>query len=597
MDENDPIVGSVNATELFGVTLRPVGAGFGGVVANGKARTISVHRTDEKLLPYIHDWNGENGQQSIQMPGLFKTFKFGRRVTLLLRSISNGGQTKIVKNINQGYPKIARALQQYLTINGNGETHFGHELMIWGEDPRQGIGGKPVMVTEIGSTVRDVLFRRPLHRIDLFDDATGVRDQLTWAAPRQVIWNADGYTIDNQRFVLWYGELLASRLPALLELGFDVLLSLEVCSDSMFTTCLIRNVGTDQRINALNERLKDLGKWEWITGKAIQKAFKYFVPGAAPFGDYRYQQDDPIEILRTVADSLSPVGDPMGDFAIGKVKGQSYRIDSKQFPTILWCGPTKEAGKTTTAGASAFTLTSNILWVSLTTTVNDPTTQWIKETNGKVVTLDLPDTTDGVSLDKEECSKRQEQLHAQDRKLPVRMGDDLYALWIKKQRIVFLPLVIRPQKDTIRYLNFVRFFLEEFRIRWEKWYQMTGERVLVVVDNLSTIIKGSDPLLGEIPVHVGRRLGLTIANQVSNGANRGILTWVLTHSPDDLKWVTDGFYGSFNLHVDMTDPTHLHTGLIHPSTGEKLVTLNTALTPELLKIFGRKETRGEETSE
>ncbi|HCC41877.1 TPA: hypothetical protein DEP93_00185, partial [candidate division WWE3 bacterium] len=60
-------------------------------------------------------------------------------------------------------------------------------------------------------------------------------------------------------------------------------------------------------------------------------------------------------------------------------------------------------------------------------------------------------------------------------------------------------------------------------------------------------LSDDDPLLGSIPEATGRNLGILLNWMVSNGRNVGILTRILTHSKDDLDYITTGLYRQFGL--------------------------------------------------
>lgn len=82
-------------------------------------------------------------------------------------------------------------------------------------------------------------------------------------------------------------------------------------------------------------------------------------------------------------------------------------------PTILYTGPSKTGGKSTTAAYHALQMGPNLIWVDLTPSPLDGVRRWAKKLDGRLLLLDLPDV-EFSSDSKDSLQYRQEELYRQD---------------------------------------------------------------------------------------------------------------------------------------------------------------------------------------
>ena len=475
------------------------------------------------------------------------------------KSISNEHRTLFLDEVQEwALPRKLRQLS-------------GHDLLIWGPEEQVvpaaheeslALHGKIVGYRQYGPVLRSVIDGVAMDMSNTPEDPfTGSMDPVWYAAPLNVIWHYRYYELPHidKSFAFFSGVFKKpEEISQALELG-DLLIRAENVGRVMYFTAVLRvEVSTNGKAPDFStpaKILSKLGKWELRTGNDIRTAFLAFIPGSAVLQEWhRHSISSKVDqTLQSFTRSLRTTGDRNGNYIVGINNGQPLLLDYRVRPSILYVGPSK-TGKTTKALEEALETTKNVVWLPLTAGEFEAAPKVFELFGGKVIPLNLPDAyslNEGKNgrFRREANIEEQEKLHTEDRELAQKIVLELEASWEMKGRVVGLPLTFKIESgDTIRLYSFYDHFLKAFRDLWKRRYEKTGEWAVVVADNFSALrLSEDDPILGSIPEATGRNLGILLAWMVSNGRNVGILTRILTHSKDDLDYITTGLFRQFGL--------------------------------------------------
>lgn len=618
------------AKQILGITVKPArypqGEQPAAIFKSGPIdeRSVAVHLSDYRLRPYQH----ADEETGVLMPGLFRAFSYKRDFSILLSSVPahiaefERHLSSMEKEVSDAHRQFLNAIREWAGLAGLASRRSRY-LWIWGasdamvpKSPEDTLGlrGHVIRYPEAGPAIRAAIHRLPLEISDLTPDPTSKEYQhLVHAAPLDVVFRWSHYEIENRAFAFWKGHnLTPSTLKAILAGPFDALMRLEFSDvdKKVYVTYCVRaetNVRDLAAFDKLSDLLHSVGKFERVKGwNAIKTAFQAFLPGSAPLPESWFHHVISVKntkpILQAIADAINVVGDQRGTLLIGKSKGQPYLVNPTYNPSMAFIGPSKMSGKSTTSAVLALHHNGRrLIWMPLTLTEGDSAPNWTKRFEGTVV--ELPDVTDAQELlyanrqtshvDTAAVRQKQEELHIADRKVAENICDQLFDNWRKHGKVMgpvtFLP---KGRKETLRLYNLYEHFLISYRILYKDWYGGTGEHCLVVVDNLSTLreLTEADAVLGRLPADVGRNLGTGIGWLISNGANIGIHTWILTHEKSDLEWIASGLSKHVGRYIMMGEKDEHVTARVENHVGEVLVDpLVITLPYPLLAITERRE--------
>jgi hypothetical protein len=555
---------------------------------------------------------------------------------------------QLASTVNEPYASFLDAVESY----GNPSRSIGETitraLFIWApaqdmipNDPNEetaSLHGRIVRYYEAGDAIRKAILRLPPRFKKLRPDpVTRVLDHCAYACPRHLVTHGDYISVGRKAYAYFLGELNQENISSLMAQNLDILIQMRLVGRYYYLTTVIRAEVDKNNLAGLNEVGEMLqanyGKWDRLEGPDVLTAFRAYIPGSAPVPEnwfYTHLDRKTYRpILASLSKSLNPVSDGNGVNAIGKVGRQTFVVDPKENPARLFTGTSKIAGKTTIAAFDALQYLPPI-WFPLTREIGGSHTMWgenfsqtpsidwntelIKEnliTPGpekslkRVIELRLPDAPTLIEAqsrdngrtritDNEKIRELQEKLHGQDRKLAERIVQKVFDKWSQYGTSVGLPLTFRIMTgNSTRVLNFYDTFLGIFREAHEGWFQKSGLFNLLVFDNFSTlnevIRRGPDMHLGRLSVDVAINLAARIGWLLSNGANIGLLTWVLTHNETDLDIISKGIYSHFGLHIKIKDKNQ-NAQVISPSSQEIITDkLNVWLPPHFVNVVGRNE--------
>jgi len=555
----------LTAQEFLGIKVRPgenSAATITSYTRDTVKRAVAYHRSsnfyDDSLLNLRRVFDHTN-----DFTFLVRTVRESPRAYIkhleMEKSVSNEHRTLFLEEIQEwALPRKLRQLS-------------GHDMLIWGpkeqvvpvaHEETAALHGKVIGYCQLGPVLRSVIDGAPMDMSDTPEDPfTGSMDPVWYAAPLNIVWRDRYYELPhiNKAFAFFSGVFKKpEEVSSALELG-DLLIRAENVGRIMHFTAVLRvEMDTNGKVpdfSATARILSKLGKWELRMGSDIRTAFLAFIPGSAPIKEW-HRHSIAVEVDQTLhgfTRCLRSTGDRNGNYIVGINNGQPLLLDYRVRPSILYVGPSK-TGKTTKALEEALETTKNVVWLPLTAGEFEAAPKVFELFGGRVIPLNLPDAYadrqgSNGRFRKEVIMEQQEKLHAEDKVLALKIVEELDYSWEMKGRVVGLPLTFKIESgDTVRLYSFYEHFLKAFRDLWKRRYEKTGEWAVVVADNFSAIrLSDDDPLLGSIPEATGRNLGILLNWMVSNGRNVGILTRILTHSKDDLDYITTGLYRQFGL--------------------------------------------------
>lgn len=607
-DNKDLQVKNIKAARLLGLNVRPRrGQPSAAVfISGGVGRSVAIHSSDYYLAPYVVE---DDSGKKFKIPGLFKAFSHDNDISLSLVSAPavlkpfEDHIAQVSLEVNNEQRRVLSEILKWAKTVGSGPRRSRY-LFIWGPSDamvgsrgqeKLGLNGRLVTYPEAGSALKATIYRRlpNLYSIEP-DPVSGEIHQLAHAAPEKMFfrWKSH-YEFDNRCFGHWKAHnLTAVDLRAVLREPFDVTFRLIYDGKTLYVTCCLRAETPIDNLVAfddIHEMLNDLGetKWERVKGRDLFTIFQLSLPGADSLPDsfnrHPVSANDAYGILEAIADAINVVGDPHGTLMLGMAKGnQAYTIKPRARPGIAIIGPSKVSGKSTLEGAYAVQYGRRFVWVNCEANEYDAARYIIRDFDGYVHKLDLLDAyhilhTDQPSfkLDTASIQKQQSELHVSDKPKAESEAERVFDT-LKKHGSVATASILpygfeyATAAATVRDINYLRWFLYAFGEFWSYWYKRTGEIILFVVDNLSALRRYSDtdPILGTIPYDTAHNLAIAFSHFVSNGANVGIHTHVLTHSEEDLEWVTGGLAKHFGLIERLGLDEHLTAQVIGP--GEEI---------------------------
>jgi hypothetical protein len=482
-------------------------------------------------------------------------------------------------------------------------------------------GGKVLNSINAGSGLHSLVYGLPPRLNDIsHDPMTGDTRHLDYASPRSVVFGDDHVVIDNQwSFYFWDGGQISSKnFAKLLQLPVDICLRLEFQRGTpfLFVTPLLRwkvRKGDSQSVLSMSEKLLEISNWKLVTGPDLEVAWRAFFPGGpnlpGRFGRHSvrgWASVSPSGILQQVAEAIIPVGDPNGTLVLGHVgNGAPYLVDLNLYPSLAFAGPSKEAGKSTIMQVLAAQAKKAVVWVDLTASRLDRAATRIREEDGKVFELFLPDALDVLRNEgnnnpaNNEVIDRQLRLHVEYGKIAEDHVGELVKEWKKYGFPTGSVAFVLKSGNTIAWLAYLDSFLNSLKKAMVDFYPQTGSDLLLVVDNWSHLAnqQKDHPVLGSLPWDTAVNLARTINWFVTQGANAGIRIWIAIQNVDDFKKVIGDVIQSFNFLFKMGEDTGHLAKLINPQTGEVEVTLDQHLTHPLLGFVERIKLKGEEDEE
>jgi len=638
----DPVGGVSNghnedtsATWLFGgLRVLPSKVVDGGeiqatFVGKSGVSSVVVFTDGSTLSPYPFDaGNGE----VVEVPALFKLPEMGcynLRLVLTCHPLMFGrffgNMSRLAEGANDYRRSFLDAIKRWAVETDDGSIHIARTLWLFAPTNfvsrfSSVFGGKVLTSSNAGSGLHSLVYGLPPRLNDIFHDPmTGDARHLDYASPRSVVFGDDQVVIDNQwSFYFWDGGQLSSKnFAELLKLPVDICLRLEFQRGTpfLFVTPLLRlkvRKGDSQSVLSMSEKLLEISNWKLVTGPDLEVAWRAFFPGGnlpGRFGRHSVRGWASVSspgILQQVAQAITPVGDSNGRLVLGHVGRTPYLIDPKFYPSWVFEGPSKKSGKTTILPVLTAQEGRVEFWFDLTSSLLDRTRERIAAEGGVVFSVDLPDAL--VALRREDPSRRwsneeilekQRQLHVDYGKLAERHVGELIEEWKKygfPTRSVTFDVT---SGNTLGWLAYVDAFLVALRDEMVRWYQQTGQYILLVIDNWSHLkeLQKNDPILGSLPWDTGVNLAQTIDWFVSQGANAGIRIRIAIQNLDDFRQVIGDPYRSFALHFRMGKGVTHQVEVVNPQTGEVVAVLNQQLYQPLLGYVERLKPQGEEDEE
>lgn len=608
----------VTASKWLGVQVRPFTPGQGrrsyALVKNGQRHMgVAIHRTSRLLESFAFEYMHAGRKRVDSMPGLFKVFTHlkdpGEGVTFLLQShrVSYGSYNRhlsdLRQRVNPAYQEWLIAAQRWFNPQPGG-VEFSNSLVYWAPWesmlPMTDVGVTAALddsalltYPSAGPTLRQVLLRQPITGASLRPDPeSGVYDHHFFAAPRDVELGYKYWVLNGSARGYWAGFVTPQNLPQLLNLDLDLLLWIGKVGNHFYHRAVVQyevpaNKADD--LDGFGRQFNSLGKWERLVGTDVETARRAFMPGGqkipADWGhsllsDYR-------TVFSTIAESIRPAGEEKGTLPLGKngtPKGGTVFVSPISNPAIAVTGPSKLSGKSTTV--AAWTLQQRPpIWIALTVTHGDRASDWALKFGGSVISLPLLDAneimadealTQGIqpNLDRDLVQARQAALMGDDARNAREFAHKQLNDW-KKHGEALLPLVIQPEVVSVRYLGWVGVYLStllrEDGIR--DWFRRNGVHTQIVLDNFShlgTVLRsGSSGILGDSPVIAANNIAQIIGEMVTNGANMGVWTTVISHDRADFDVIAPDFYRRFGLAIELgLDESHQFGRIVRPMDGE-----------------------------
>jgi len=561
----------------------------------GLTKTISIHRDDRALRPFPFL---QGGIDKI-VPGLFGIAMRGVYDFTLYIPAYPVDLTIFYDRLRRNQeicPELAEfygSLRLWLTYSG-----VARELWVigpaYGVAPDAEVGGYVPRFDEAGKVLYSLIHGRPLFSGSVFPGPNGSSNHLRFAFPHShLVFRDDHIRLGRDLVAFWaYGQLEQDVLSQLLELKVDILLRLQFVPNTsiLYVTTCLRSVSRSlDDFDKLDQAISSFSNFSRVTGPDLQEVWESFTLGRDlpnKFGLHSLPgwskvkiDDDPDSRdgpLATIANRIQSIGD--GDCEDGIILGFSgkapFEVRRGLRPTILYTGPSKTGGKSTTAAYHALQMGPHLIWVDLTPSPLDGVRRWAKKLDGRLLLLDLPDVE--FSSDKDSLQYRQDEQNVES------FLKELTDQWELNGHISGLPLAILPKQFSLRYLKWVDAFFKELRELMKSWHARTGEKVVLVVDNFSSLTyqPKEHTFLADSPFELARGVGQGLAWFVNNGANQGVMTSVVTHQPSDFEPLVGPLERAFSLHVACLSASHL-ANVFAPS-GEKLATLNMHLPPYVL---------------
>lgn len=611
----------VTASKWLGVRVKPFTPGQGSrsyaLVNNGQRQMgVAIHRTNRLLEPFALEYTHQGRKQVETMPGLFKVFMHlkdpGEGVTFLLQAhrIAYGSYNRHLNGLKQ---RVDPAYQEWLTSAQGwfnpqpGGVEFNQSLVYWAPWesmlPLNEVGVTAALddsallaYPSAGPTLRQVLFRQPVTGESLRPDPeSGVYDHHFYAAPRDVELGYRHWVLNGFARGYWAGFVDPKTLPQLLSLDLDLLLWVGKVGSHFYHRAVVQYevpVGKVDDLDGFGRKLNSLGKWERLTGPDVDTARKAFVPGGqkipADWGhsllpEYR-------RIFSTIGDTIRLIGAEKGTLPLGKngsPKGGTVFVDPFTNPAIAVTGASKRAGKSTSVAAMMLQQAPPI-WIALTVTQGDRAADWAVKFGGSVYTLALRDAHELLAdealaqgnqpnLDRDLVQAKQAELMGDDARDAREFAQRQLNDW-KKHGEALLSFVLQPGIVSVRYLGWVGVYLatllREDGIR--DWFRNNGVHTQIVLDNFShlgTVLRsGSNGILGDTPVIAANNIAQITGELVTNGANLGIWTTVISHDRADFDIIAPDFYRRFALAVELgLDESHQFGRLVRPMDGEIVI--------------------------
>lgn len=619
-----------SASDFLGLTVRP-GQGKGEPIAKftnwGDDRAVAVHWSDHYLQPFLVE---NEDEEKVEVPGLFRGFTHHHEMTLNLVSAVFENKAyeehieEISKEVNEEQRRVLGEILKWFKTEGTGPRRARYllitgpyEAMVGKRDQEKlGLSGRLVRYQEAGSALKAALYRRlpDLNSVQM-DPISGKVHQLAFAAPTNPKWRWRSHLeFGHKAYAFWSAHnLTADVLKLVLREDFDVTLRLIYTGQNMQVTCVLRaqtHVDELHVFDEYDEMLLDFGQtsWERIKGRDMRDALQRTLPGAKPLPDkfnrHPVSSYDAREILKTIPKSISIVGDPRGFLMLGLGKrNQPYTIYPRTRPGVALVGPSKVSGKSTLEGVYATQYGRRFLSIPCAPNQYDAMPVAIKDFDGYVYELGLRDAhhlqdKDDPSwkLDQEAIQQHEKELFAKDKKVAEEQAERVFdMLWkhgtVRTASILPYGFQYTHSSATYRDLNYLRRFIESFSELWGDWYTRTGEILLVSVDNLSHLrsYSGADPIFGELPADTARNLALVVSDLISNGANVGIHTHVLTHAEEDFEWVAGGLTKHFGHVLQLGRDEHMTGRLYGPGDEVFEPQLGIRLPYELKHRFERRD--------
>jgi len=443
---------------------------------------------------------------------LVKVVEYSERATFLLRSFRRDFDQfrKRLEEIrhwgNKAYADYLDDYAYYVTGASDPSIDLGgstlRDLVYWGEasqmlpEPRDVSGslyGKVVLKEEAARFLYEtnerypytIINRRPLK----FGTYRG--NVVKFACPKVPYFDDDYYIINQRgyRIYKWPLQTDADVMQRLLALDVDFLLCTEVSESrhELYASVLLRSsselVSGNKlpKLDAISRQLRRLNATP-LSGADLRHAFQAFVPGSdilhrsvrlklhskitpAPAGEF-------FEVLKQSinAGESTSKGNFFFGFKNGDKNKQILRDVESECVSMAFFGQ-QQAGKTETA-TKLFALprTPNILFVHWSTAHGESSPRLAKKLGGEVLTIDLDDVSTREYPDRDKRLEAQEKVNEKAAERARKTIKKLSDFWISSGKPVGLPLVIKPAKDTVAYVNYALTFLEEFSLAYEKCF-------------------------------------------------------------------------------------------------------------------------------
>ncbi len=576
------------AREILGIVVHPA--------KNGEAAVRSLRGDNvERAIAYHQSSSFVDGTLLLQ-----DALRFSSDLTFLIRALKQTPESFLQHVQNQKDFSKNEVRTSFLdevvewALPKRNVQISGHDLLIWGPKDRivpegrektAALYGKIVSYMQAGSAIRSVIYGLPMEMTEMRrDPVTGSVDPVWYASPRKVIWYPRFYLLPdvNIAFSFWSGIVTPENISQILGLG-DLLLRPEVVGGYLYASALLRVASRAENgkvdFSNVSAQLAKLDKWEQRSGPDIRTAFQAFIPGSSPQPFWQgHSVSKPQQVLKKLTMPLKTIGDRDGTNMMGLIGDQPLLLNPMLRPGRLYVGPSK-TGKSTLAAAHAIQVTPNIVWLPLTAGQFEGAPYWVGQMGGTIIDLDLPDAyalslnSNGAKSNHRLLEQKQEELHISDKADAEAKMHEIEEEWYRLDRITGLPLTFRViSGDSVRLLNFYTHFLNAWKDAWRRWYEKTGEWSLLVADNFSALqLAENDAILGDMPFNTGRNLGISLAWMVSNGRNMGTACWILTHSAEDLDYISSGLHSQFGLEVSLSHNDYTMAKVLQPKEREEMV--------------------------
>lgn len=320
--------------------------------------------------------------------------------------------------------------------------------------------------------------------------------------------------------------------------------------DTIFFKFVVWARGTQEDLQTLEGSLHQIGKMRRVPGydpfdNDIDHVVRQLWPGKGSVPPPSlsmpgYKKHDWLRMLDAVVNGVDDTGVIRGNLPLGKSlirPGKTVFLNWETVHMLAIAGPTG-TGKTTLGMLLGLLRTHRVVALMLTPAETDMPGRLAEVCGGCFYRLEVP-----RAETPEEYRKGQEDMEDKAR--------GIISDWAEKWKSGIaqdLPFVIMPTKKGTPALrdHFVTEFLIMFRSLLQDFYEATGKRTIILIDDLISLSgDSSDPKLGKLTSNAGRRARDQIHESLDTFRKSGGNMILTVHSPEEFRdlW-SSGFWRS-----------------------------------------------------